>query len=255
MPALRDLQAAFAAHIVGADRPDLAATVASNAITAEARLRIYRHHVFHSLASALGATFSTVQALVGEEFFRAMARAFVARELPSQPVLAEYGAGFADFVASYPSAAQLPYLFDVARLDWALNVAFHSPVGVRLGAAELSAIPTERLPTLRVALAPGTELVRSHYPIDRIWSASQPGTGDETVDLDAGGVRLAVMQRADDAGFAVLGEGEATLMEALRQGTTLEAAATAGLAAEVGFDVSVAFGRLLGLGVFAAPQQ
>ena len=67
--ALRDLQAAFAAHVAGGDRADLAATVVGDSISAEARLRVYRHHVAYSLGTALAATFPTIQALVGEAFF------------------------------------------------------------------------------------------------------------------------------------------------------------------------------------------
>ncbi len=58
--ALRDLQAAFAAHIVTGDRADLIDAVVGDSIPATARLGVYRHHVFHSLAGALAATFPTV---------------------------------------------------------------------------------------------------------------------------------------------------------------------------------------------------
>jgi hypothetical protein len=85
--ALRDLQAAFAAHIMGADRADLVAVIAADTIPAAARLGVYRHHVFESLGKALAATFPTVQALVGPDFFRGLARAFVGHALPVQPVL------------------------------------------------------------------------------------------------------------------------------------------------------------------------
>src|SRR5882757_1139597 len=122
--ALRDLQAAFAAHIMGADRADLVAMVVADTIPAAARLGVYRHHVFESLGTALAATFPTVQALVGPDFFRGLAHTFVGHALPSQPVLAEYGADFAAFIAGYDAARDLPYLADVARLDWALNLAF-----------------------------------------------------------------------------------------------------------------------------------
>ncbi len=54
--ALRDLQAAFAAHLAGADCADLAAEVLGDAIPAAARLSVHRHHVFESLGSALAAT-------------------------------------------------------------------------------------------------------------------------------------------------------------------------------------------------------
>src|SRR5438552_12585039 len=185
--ALPDLQAAFVAHVAATDRGDLVASVVGDSIPAAARLRVYRHHVFHSLATALSATFPTVQALVGDEFFRTMAQAFVAATLPTQPVLSEYGAGFASFVEGYAPAGGLPYLADMARLDWALNVAFNSPAEPRLGVAELAAIPGEQLPGKSVSLAPGAVVVCSVYPIDRIWAAAQPGASDETVDVAVGG--------------------------------------------------------------------
>lgn len=252
--ALPDLQAAFAAHIVGDDRADLVASVVGDSIPAAARLRVYRHHVFHSLATALSTTFPTVQALVGDEFFRAMARAFVAGTLPTHPVLSEYGAGFASFVEGYAPAGGLPYLADMARLDWALNVAFHSPAAPRLGAAELAAVPAEQLPAKSVSLAPGAAVVRSVYPIDRIWAAAQPGASGETVELASGGARLLALRRADDAGFVTLSTGEAGFLEALAAGQSLEDAATAALSAEPAFDLSTTFSRLLASQIFAAMQ-
>lgn len=252
--ALRDLQAAMAAHIVEADRPELLASVTSDSIAAAARLRVYRHHVFHSLVTALAATFSTVHALVGEDFFRGLARGFVATSLPTQPVLAEYGAGFADFVAAYAPARDLPYLADMARLDWGLNLAFHSPVEARLTAADLAACPAEQLPAMGIALSPGAVLIRSPYPIDRIWKASQPGASAEQVDLASGECRLLVLRRADDAGFVALDLGEAAFVLGLAAGHSLETAAEAGLSADASFDLSASFARLIGVGAFAALQ-
>lgn len=253
--ALRDLQAAFAAHVAGGVRADLAAAVVSDSISAEARLRVYRHHVAYSLGSALAATFPTVQALVGEEFFRTMTGRFVVRELPRQPVLSEYGAGFPDFVADDEPARGLPYLADVARLDWALNVAFHSPMDRRLSAADLAAIAVEQLPSLQVALSTGATLIGSCYPIDRIWNASQPGASAEAVDLTSGRADLLVLRQSDDAAFAILERGEAAFVAALIEGNSLEAAAGRALGADPSFDLSRGFGRLLGLEAFAALQQ
>ena len=120
-PTLRELQTALAAYLAGEARLDLEAAVVGDSIPAAARLRVHRHHVRDSLVAALAATFPTVRAVVGEDFFRRLAHAFVAATLPVQPVLAEYGAGLPDFLGAYPSAAALPYLADIARLDEALN--------------------------------------------------------------------------------------------------------------------------------------
>jgi hypothetical protein len=253
--ALRDLQSAFAVHVVGGDRADLGTEVVGDSMSAEARLRVYRHHIAHSLASALAATFATVHSLVGEAFFRSMARGFVGQTLPTQPVLAEYGADFAAFVAGYEPAASLPYLADVARLDWALNVAFHGPAGRRLAAADLAGIAAERLPSLSLALPEGATLIGSRYPLDRIWNAAQPGAPAETVDLGEGPAALLVLRRADDAAFIVLAAGEAAFVAALVGGESLEGAAEEASHADPSFDLSTAFARLLGLEAFAALQQ
>ena len=252
--ALPNLQTALADHVAGNDRAEALEAVVGDWIPAAARLRVYRHHVLRSLESALSATFPTVQALVGEEFFRGMARRFVANSLPIQPVLSEYGAEFPAFAEGYALVGELPYLADVARLDWALNAAFHSPAEPRLSAAELALIPVEQLPASSMSLAPGVVVLRSIYPIDRIWAAAKPHASDETVDLGAGGTRLLVLRRPDDAGFVTLSEGEASFLDALAAGRTLEEAAALALAADAVFDLSSAFARLLSLQAFAALQ-
>lgn len=252
MLTLPDLQAAFAGYLAGGDGGELAAIVRSDSISASARLRIHRHHVQQSLASALAATFPTVQSLVGAEFFAAMAKSFVAGDLPTQPVLAEYGAAFADFVAGYTPAQGLPYLADVARLDWALNVAFHSPAGSRLVAADLEGMAPDRLVGLTLALAPGAVVIHSAFPIDLIWQASQPGADGSVVDPGTGGAVLLVNRRDDDAAFVPLSPAEAAFVAAILRGASLQAAAREAFDVEDAFDLSKAFGRLLALRVFAA---
>jgi len=255
MLTLRDLQAAFAAHLRGEDRPGLADAVVGDTITAAARLRIHRHHVWRSLAGALASTFPTVQTLVGEAFFRTMAEGFVLREPPVHPVLAEYGADFPAFVSGYGPAAALPYLGDMAKLDWALNVFFHASPEDRLTVTDLADLSAERLFDLKPALAAGSTLLRSPFPIDRIWHASQPGAPAASVTLAEGPASVLVLRRPDDAAFASLDPPDAAFVAALAEGASLGKAAEAAFAVAPHFDASVSFARLLSLEVFAALQQ
>jgi hypothetical protein len=248
--ALRDLQASFAAHLMGEERPELASTVSDGR-----RLAIHRHHVVRSLAAALAITYPTVQALVGDGFFRQTAKAFVMRSPPAQPVLAEYGADFPDFLEMQEAVHGLAYLADVARLDWALNTAFYSPRGRSLTAADLADLLPEQLAARVLALTAGTALVRSRFPLDRVWAASQPEAPKGEVDIAQGPVRLLVLARTEDAGFIRLGEGEAAFVAAVARGLSLEAAAAAGLGVESRFDPASCFARLLSCEVFAASQQ
>lgn len=252
MLALRDLQAALAAHLEGEERPALADLVVGDAIAASARLRIHRHHVRQSLVGALAATFPTVQAIVGEAFFGTMAKGFIREDLPAQPVLAEYGAGVPAYVSAYGPAATMPYLADVARLDWALNFSYHSPLAPRLVASDLAGLAGERLFELKLAFAAGAILVRSPWPIDRIWHAAQPGAPAGTVSLEEGPASVLVLRRPDDSAFASLDPAEAAFVAAVAEGGSLGAAAEAAFVVEPAFDPSTTFAKLLSLQAFAA---
>ncbi|HKH67919.1 MAG TPA: DNA-binding domain-containing protein, partial [Reyranella sp.] len=165
---LRDTQAAFAAHLCGHDQPELVATIGGDSRTALQRLQLHRHHVVRSVGAALAATFPTVAAVVGQEFFGLLARDFMAGTALENPVLSRYGEHFAQFVAAKQDRHGLPYLADVARLDWALNVAFHAGLEPRLSAADLAGWPQDSLLSLSARLPTGSSLIESAYPLDLI---------------------------------------------------------------------------------------
>ena len=102
-----------------------------------------------------------------------MARAHVEDEPPRSAVLMRYGASFPAFVAHFPPAASVPYLADMASLEWAWHVAYHAedaaplPLGGLARAVEhaedaaLSLHPSDR----RGALALSHRLdLRAQYP-------------------------------------------------------------------------------------------
>lgn len=248
-PGLRELQAAFVAQLLSAPCSETELPIGGDSIPAAARLRIHRHHVFSSLSKALAGTFCTVHRLVGEDCFKSLSRDFVQAEPPCGPVLAEYGATFPFHLDAHPLARELPYLADVARLDWALNLAFHSPLERPLAGADLAHVPTGELPLQRVRLTAGTTVVRSAYPLARIWAACQPDASEDDVELGMEGARLLVFRRPDDAGFVELGEGEAAFVVSLVPGGSLEEAVIAAMGVEPDFDLSLAFARLLALGI------
>lgn len=252
LPSLRDTQAAFAAHLAGHHRPDLIAAIAGEPRTVVGRLQLHRHHVVRSIGAALAATFPSVAALVGPDFFDLLARDFMTGTALADPVLSRYGEHFPQFVAAQQDMHGLPYLADVARLDWALNVAFHAPLEPRLSAADLAGWPQDSLPSLSVRLPAGSSLIESDYPLDLIWQASQPDMSAGEVDLAAGPVCLVVFRRTEDAAFAVLTPGEATFIERLRRGDRLATAARYASRVAEGFDVAATFIRMLGLRLLAA---
>ncbi len=139
------------------------------------RFAVYRNNVLCTLTDALADTFPVVQAVVGEAFFRAMAHVFVRAHPPDSPVLAFYGANFADFIADFEPAATLPYLADLARLEMTRVQVYH--------AADEPPLTPDRLALLAAGCRPGTEpvveltpslrLLRSSHPVVSVWAAHQ----------------------------------------------------------------------------------
>ena len=121
---------------------------------------------------ALAAAFPTVQQLVSEASFATMARAFWAAHAPLQGDMALWGTELAAFIEAADQLADVPYLADVARLEWAVHEteaaadADAAPLGLALLAEH---DPAE----LVLRLRPGTAVLSSTHPVVTIWKAHQ----------------------------------------------------------------------------------
>jgi hypothetical protein len=239
MPSLSELQRNLRSALLIGDETRAIIAVAPDGIESRARLAIYRHHVFSSLTAGLRDTYPVVCRLVDERFFAYAADAFVRRHLPTGPCLFEYGEAFAEFLADFPPCRALPYLPDVARLEWALNVAYHAAPAPILAASEIAAVPPADLPRLRLRFNPSVSLLASPYPVDQIWQANQPGTdADAIVDLDAGASHLMTFRRYGDAVWERLSPASYAFRVCLASGDPLERAAEAALALDENLDLA-----------------
>lgn len=240
MSSLRELQTGFRAALLADDERSAAPEVLDDGLSAAARLAVYRHHVLTSLTAALAATFPVVCGLVDRRFFGWLADRYVRERPPARPCLFEYGADFADFIAAFSACAHLPWLADVARLEWAMNVALHVPEVATLDPNALRAASPAEMAQRTFGLEPSVTLLESTWPVDAIWRANQPDAADynAAVDLDQGGVRLEVRRVGDDVVYRALAPATFALRAALGAGETLEDAVERALAADAAFDLT-----------------
>ena len=201
------------------------------------RFGIYRNNVLSGLTQALAIRFPTTEAIVGQEFFAAMAKAYVEREPPRSPVLLHYGASFAEFVAAFKPAESVPYLADIVRLENARVEAYHAADTAPLTPKSLAAISEERARRLKFKLHPSFAVIRSVHPIVTIWA------------MNSGEMPLAPISDwpAQDAlvvrpGLSVLTRrlppGGARFLEALADGQTLISAGGSALREAEEFDLT-----------------
>ena len=246
MSLLRELQAGWRVALLTGDARAVGDEVLADGLSVAARLAIYRHHVFTSLTAALEATFPVVCRLVDRRFFDWLVHEYVRERPPATPCLFEYGADFADFVDAFPSCAHLPWLGDVARLEWAMNAALHAADVAPLVPQALAMLGPAELAEIRLRLHPSVTLLASAWPVDRVWRANQAATeATDVVDLDAGGVRLEIRRVDDDVVFRGLPGATFAFRAALAAGQPLEAAVESALRADGDFELVAEIRALL----------
>ncbi|MDY6994485.1 MAG: DNA-binding domain-containing protein [Pseudomonadota bacterium] len=164
---------------------------APQTLTPQAGLAIYRDSVLGKLTRSLKSIYPVCYRLVGETFFNATAHTFIHRYPSLSPDLGSYGQQFPEFLSQFEPAAQLPYLADVARLEWYWHQVFHDQSAHRLNFSALAEIPQEKWGKITFYLPQNSVLLHSAYPIHHIWQINQEDyIGDETVDLDEGEVNI-----------------------------------------------------------------
>ncbi len=228
MPALREVQAAMRAAVLGGDATGFTTLVRADGIAPAARLGVYRGNVQAALTGALRLNFPVVETLVGRAFFDAVALRFIEAAPPLSPMLARYGAGFAAFLGADPRARALPYLEDVACLEWAVHESSEADEAPALS-AETLASRLAGTADLRFVPHPSLRLLALNHPADAIWEAvrADNDTALAALDIRAGAVHLAVQRRGDQVGIARLAPAEWDFLADLAAGETLSQAAAA----------------------------
>ena len=242
MTLLRIIQKEFSLALL--DRERGAPASIRSGPRADRRFNVYRNNVFVSLVEALAARFPVCVSLVGEEFFRAMARTFIEMCPPRSPLLMEYGDEFGDFIDTFPPAGSVPYLGDVARLEAARTRAYHAADAEPLRADELAAPPPCSWEETRVSIHPSVQIVRSPFGVVTVWEA-HAGT-DVPSEIDASTPEDALIARPGlDVQIHRLPPGGAVFLSKLVEGASFREAARKAAASDREFDLVTGLTALL----------
>lgn len=254
MSALAEFQRAFHAFLAAADAPDRAPPAGFTPATA-ARAGIHRNTIHSARQEALRTTYPAVSALVGEACFDSLASRFARSDAPDGPVLAEYGAGFAGFLERQDELGALVWLGDVARLEWLVNEVRQAAVTNGLSADAARALFAAGDGDLRLAPLPGLRLLQSAWPVAAIREAARDSDGAALEALASATARLAVRPGPEGPSVLSLEAGPFLLLRALDAGEAFFPALGEACAECPDLDPREAVGRLLTLGVLAAPPS
>jgi hypothetical protein len=199
MPSLRDLQEEMRRHIVSPARlPD-------------AGREVYRYAYGARLAGALASNYPVLAQRCGEGEFSELARAYIARYPSSHYNIRWYGAHLWRVLGgSYA---------DLARMEWALGLAFDARDASPLSWSGLNALPVESWSELAIALHPSTHVLNLSWSAEKLWQGVEepwPYVHD-----------LLVWRKDLQAQWRIAGKDEALALRALRRFGTLQRACEA----------------------------
>ncbi len=229
-----DWQGAFAEALLDPAKPPPPGLVRPDGRPAGRRFDIYRNNVVVALIEALGEAFPVLRALVGEAFFEAMAGVYVRAHPPSSPRMMFYGEGLAPFLESFPPAAGLPYLPDVARLEHARRLAYHAADEPAADPSVLGGLDAPALMEARLSLQAACHVLRSAHPVHAIWRYNAT---DDKSPVRPAAEDVLVSRPEESVLVQLLPPGGAAFLLALRAGAPLGRAAERALADAPAFDL------------------
>ena len=218
------------------------------------RFNVYRNNVTVGLVNALADIFPAVHRLVGDRFFRDMARIYCRHEPPDSPLLFRYGSSFPVFLERFEPVAHLAYLPDVARIELAWLEAYHAADAPVLEPAGLAAVPADELDGLIFERHPACHVVRSSRAAVSIFEATRAGSTLEGIDPETAEDGLITRSRYD-IGLRRLPPGGAVFLHSLTTGCTLGEAADRAVGEIVDFDLAAAISAMLEAGVFTGLRR
>ncbi|MGX9731307.1 MNIO family bufferin maturase [Janthinobacterium aestuarii] len=247
--ALAASQQAFAMALL-----DTAATLPSFAgESVPQRYSLYRGNLSATWRRTLGHAYPVVLALVGEAFFGGLACAY-GRQMPSDSAdLNQFGERFADFLTSFPPVADLPYLPDMARLEWAVHLAHYAADAQGLAPDALAALHPDQLEARCFTLHPACALLASNWQVAALWWAHQEGDGQGMFPQEMQVASYALVCRTRwKAQVLILDAAAHAALLALRQGQTFGAALDAAFALDPAFDLAAHLRQWLAHAVLTA---
>jgi hypothetical protein len=139
----------------------------------EARINIYAEMYFARLVDVLESDFSRVAALLGCERFHEVVSQYLTCYPSRHPSLRHLGRFFPRFLANCALTVDLPFLGDLAALEWGRVEAFDALDAEPLRIEHLQNLSSEQWPMLKFRLIPALQIIQCEWPVYEIWNMAE----------------------------------------------------------------------------------
>jgi hypothetical protein len=217
MPALASLQREFTRALTSRESRPLAGIAPGGTLSLQGALDVYRTGYVVRLTEAMGETFEAVWSAVGDETFFRLCRSYILANPSLSYNLSDYGEGFPAFLKKGPEATAFPFLEELARFEWAFKDLFHAAEHVHAQSTALSRLG----PGTVLGFGSAVRLLSFQRPVYALWR-SRAGPRPEAAG--EGPERLLLYKSGGEIYARVLEAGEFSILSALGDGVSIEAA-------------------------------
>lgn len=192
-------------------------------LTPEECLAVYRNNITSARVRALETIYPVCKAVLGEDCFRALARDLAWHTADTCADLNVYGDQFAAFLGARNMSefSQLPYLRDLALLEWYWHGAYYA-VHSKTFPYALFAEAADRSGQLCFTLACDLSLLETEYPVREIWRRHRAGENADSVRGLEGREYLCIHRTGHEPRVTKVNLTVYNLLEYIQKGYTLE---------------------------------
>lgn len=194
----------------------------------EERMAVYAEGYLVRIREALDETYEAVRQVLGREAFADLARDYARRHPSRDYNLSRAGRHLPAFLAEHPLTRELPFLPDLAALEWAVSGAFHAFEQPPISSAELASLSegtagqaAQGFEVARLRFQPAVRLVSSEWPILDIWEQRKRPRGEVSVDLAGRPQRVLIFRQGVHVRCESLEPAQHDLLAGLLVGRTL----------------------------------
>lgn len=207
---------------------------------------VYRNSILIKHKNALQKVYPAVNRLVGADFFKMLSYDYQMQHPATHWSLSEFGRYLADFLCGYSKAETVPYLPDMARLEWARYELLFAPDSVQFDVRQLQAMPESDYPQLYCKLHAATRLLPFESPILDMWHFCVDKNSEmDSFELKPERHAVLLSRKNFEVVMQTLTWGEYTLLIQLNKGNTLGMAIEQALAVEPQMQVEAVLSRAL----------
>jgi hypothetical protein len=218
--ALRRLQEDFQGYLLALDARMHPHVLGSAQVSAEERLAIYADAYRLRLLEALDTDYPGLHAMLGDDDFDSMGRAYIAAHPSPYFSLRWFGNRLSEFLRTTEPYSQYPVFAEMAAFEWAKSDAFDAADSEIASIADMAAVPPDAWPGLTFVPHPSLRRLDLRWNVPTVWKAIDAGQEPPTLEENDYPIAWLVWRQDLLTYFRSLNVDEAWALDALQRGET-----------------------------------